>query len=292
MRILLVEDEDVHAKLTCRSMEKILKDASVNIIENGEACLNALKEDSNYDLIVLDYSLPKFNGLEVMKQIVEMGLTIPVIIVTGHGNEKVAVEAMKLGACDYVIKTEDYFSRMPYVARDCVEMARLRKEQTLLQAKLKESEERFRNLFLASSDAIMILDNQYRISSFNPATQAILGYEKAQLEQKFFSALLDDSIELDQITACLRDKGEVSNKELILVGEKGDRKTTLSSFFDIRNDQDQIIGLGCVFKDITERKKAEDKINALLEETKQKSEELARVNKTLEEYITGKRLPS
>ena len=292
MRILLVEDEEVHAKLTCRSMEKVFSDASINIIENGEACLNSLKEDSNYELIIMDYSLPKFNGLEVMKQIKEMGLTIPTIIVTGHGNEKVAVEAMKLGACDYIIKTEDYFSRMPYVARDCMEMARLRKEKILLQAKLKESEERFRNLFLASSDGIMILDNQYRISSFNPATQAILGYEKVKLEKRFFSTLLADSKELDQITDSLRDQGEISNKELILVGEKGDRKTTLSSFFDIRNDQDQIIGLGCVFKDITERKKAQEKINSLLEETKQKSEELTRVNKTLEEYITGKRLPS
>lgn len=292
MRILLVEDEDVHAKLTIRSMEKIFKDASVMLIENGEACLNALKEDSDYDLVILDYSLPKLNGLEVMKQIAKMDIGIPVIIVTGHGNEKVAVEAMKLGACDYIIKTEDYFSRMPYVARDCMEMYRLRKERTLLQAKLKESEERFRNMFLASSDGILILDNQYRISSFNPATQAILGYEKDNLEQRFFSTLLEDAKELDQITSSLRDQGQVSNKELILISKQGERKTTLSSFFDVRNDQDQIIGLGCVFKDITERKKAEDKISALLEETKQKSEELARVNKTLEEYITGKRLPS
>jgi len=292
MRILLVEDEDVHAKLTIRSMEKIFKDASIRLIENGEACINALKEDANYDLVILDYSLPKLNGLEVMKQIAKMDLGIPIIIVTGHGNEKVAVEAMKLGACDYVIKTEDYFSRVPYVARDCIEVARLRREKIQLEAKLKESEERFRNLFMASSDGIMILDNQYRISSFNPATQAILGYEKAKLEQKFLSDLFEDSRELDDITATLRDKGEVTNKELILVAKGGDPKTTLSSFFDIRNDQDQIIGLGCVFKDITERKKAEEKINALLEETKQKSEELARVNKTLEEYITGKRLPS
>ncbi|MGA1795708.1 MAG: response regulator [bacterium] len=292
MKILLVEDEDVHAKLTIRSLEKNIKDASVYLIGNGEACLNALKENPQYDLIILDYSLPKLNGLDVMKQIVKMGLDIPVIIVTGHGNEKVAVEAMKLGAFDYIIKTEDYFSRVPYTASDCVERYRLRKERTLLQARLKESEERFRNLFLASSDAIMILDNQFRISSYNPATQSIMGYQEIELSQRFFSTLLENPEEFDAITASLRDKGDVSSKELILVAKNGEKRTTLASFFDIRNDQDQIIGLGCVFKDITERKKAEDRINSLLEETKRKSEELARVNKTLEEYIMGKRLPS
>ena len=88
----------------------------------------------------------------------------------------------------------------------------------------------------------MILDNQFRISSYNPATLAIMGYKKDELPQRFFSTLLENPKEFDSITASLRDKGEVSSKELILVAKNGEKRTTLASFFDIRNDQDQIIG--------------------------------------------------
>lgn len=292
LKILLVEDETVHAKLTIRELEKTYKSIDIKHIENGEACLEALKEDQNYDLILLDYSLPKLNGLEAMKQIIQTDLKIPVILVTGHGNEKVAVEAMKLGASDYIIKTEEYFNRIPYVVRDCIEKDRLKKSKALLEAKLRESEERFRNLFIASTDGIMILDNQYRIMSCNPATLLTLGYKKGALEQRFFSSLAADSKQLDEIIRALSDKEEVTNRELILMAENGEQKTTLISFFEIRNDQDQIIGLGCVFKDITERKRDEDRIRALLDETQQKSEELTRLNKMLEEYITGKRSPA
>ncbi|MBN2373546.1 response regulator [bacterium] len=290
-KFLLVEDETVHAKLTIRELEKIYNSISIRHIENGEECIDSLKKDSNYDVVILDYSLPKLNGLEVMKQIKSMGLMMPVILVTGHGDEKVAVEAMKLGACDYVIKTEDYFSRIPYVASDCIEMSRLRREKTLLESKLKESEERFRNLFMASSDGILTMDNQNRIVSSNPATQAILGYTRENLESRFFNEIIKNPEKMDKIDGLLRDKGEVANYELILMDVKCESKTTLASFFYIRNDQNQIIGLGCVFKDITERKRNEERINALLEETQRKSQELARLNKVLEDYITGKRSP-
>jgi len=292
LKILLVEDEDIHAKLTDRELRKFTKSIFINRIEDGETCIETLKENSNYDLILLDYSLPKFNGLEIMRQIIQLNLQIPIILVTGHGNESVAVEAMKLGASDYIIKTEDYFSRIPYVVSDCVEKARLRKEKSLLEAKLKESEEKFRNLFLASTDSIIILDNQYRISSFNPATESILGYSKGALGKLFLKDLLLDKKSLDEIADTLRDQKGIANLELILKAKGGENKTTLASFFDIRNDKQQIIGMGCVFKDITERKRDEERIKALLDETQKKSEELAKLNKMLEEYITGKRSPS
>lgn len=292
LKILLVEDENIHAKLTIKELKKVFQSIDIKHIEDGESCIESLKLSHKYDLVLLDYSLPKLSGLEVMKQIIEMDLGIPTIIVTGHGNEKVAVEAMKLGACDYIIKSEEYFSRIPYVVRDCLEMAQLRKEKLSLQSKLKESEERFRNLFMASTDGILILDNQYRIISFNPATESILGYKKAQLENKFFTTLVEDAQQLEEITTSLSAQGEITNREYIFIAENGDRKITLASFFDIRNDKEQIIGLGCVFKDITARKRDEDRIKTLLEETQHKSEELARLNKMLEDYITGKRSPS
>ncbi len=293
LRLLLVEDEDIHAKLTIRELKKVFKSIDINRIEDGETCLEALRDDSNYDLILMDYSLPKLNGLEVMRQVFQMNLDIPIILVTGHGNESVAVEAMKLGASDYIIKTEDYFNRIPYVVRDCNEKFRLQKEKAVLEAKLEESEERFRNLFMASTDSIIIFDNQLRIISFNPATQIILGYSKEAIEKMSFSDLIQDKQTLNIIeNDIIRDKKGITNMELILTGENGILKTTLASFFDIRNDKNQIIGMGSVFKDITERKQNEEKIKALLDDTQRKSDELAKLNKMLEEYITGKRSPS
>ncbi|KAA0003979.1 MAG: response regulator [Thermoplasmata archaeon] len=73
--------------------------------DSGKKALNELSQEK-YDLILLDYRLPDMDGLEIMEEIERKGFNIPVIFLTGKGNERIAVEALKRGACDYITKDE------------------------------------------------------------------------------------------------------------------------------------------------------------------------------------------
>lgn len=106
VKILLVEDNVDQRELTLRAFQKKNPDIRITPVETGPACLAALGE-GRFDAVILDYSLPMMNGIEVLSEIQTKGYTVSVIMVTGRGDEKIAVEAMKRGACDYIIKRQN-----------------------------------------------------------------------------------------------------------------------------------------------------------------------------------------
>ena len=103
IKVLILEDIPVDAELVEREFKKTLKNYSLLVTDNEKGFIDALK---NYkpDLILSDYSLPQFDGMEAIKLTKEISPLIPVIIVTGSINEEIAVECMRAGAVNYVIK--------------------------------------------------------------------------------------------------------------------------------------------------------------------------------------------
>lgn len=126
VKILLVEDNVDQREMTLRAFRK--KDPGLQIIpvETGPGCLEALAQD-RFDVIILDYSLPMMNGIDVLTEIQEGGYAVPVIMVTGQGDEKIAVEAMKRGAYDYIIKSHDYHQNLPPIALKVIDQHRLKR---------------------------------------------------------------------------------------------------------------------------------------------------------------------
>ena len=92
------------------------------------------------DLIVLDYRLPDTDGIELMKTFRARGLGIPVIFVTTADSVQLAVEAMKLGAEDFVQKQEGYLAILPLLVREALERQQLRQEKTHLEGELRQAE--------------------------------------------------------------------------------------------------------------------------------------------------------
>jgi diguanylate cyclase (GGDEF)-like protein len=126
IHLLLVEDNIDQRELTLRSFRKKLPEVQITAVENGPASLQKLGEE-RYDAVILDYSLPMLNGLEVLKLIQERGYLMPVVMVTGQGDEKLAVEAMKRGAYDYIIKTQNYHETLPMVVEKVIEKYQLKR---------------------------------------------------------------------------------------------------------------------------------------------------------------------
>ena len=138
-RILLVEDDPAHAELAGRVL---LREANVNEVvrvESGQDCLERLANDCNFDLILLDYSLPGIDGLETLGEINKNGYDMPVIMVTGHGDEAVAAEAIKIGAYDYVVKSGNYLAALPAVAMKALENHRTKRKNAQLRENIEQN---------------------------------------------------------------------------------------------------------------------------------------------------------
>ena len=135
--ILLIEDNPDHAEL----IESALKaDFQVYWAKSGKSGLEYLKglpPGAIPGLILVDYSLPGFDGLRVIESIIREGLDIPLIMITGQGDEEIAVRAMKLGACDYLVKTGRYLSMLPVAIQKALEWNKTAKEKARQEEELK-----------------------------------------------------------------------------------------------------------------------------------------------------------
>ncbi|MDQ1316627.1 MAG: hypothetical protein QG588_274 [Candidatus Poribacteria bacterium] len=171
--ILLVEDNDDHALLAQIALSKSEYGFQMDHVDSPEGCFIAL-EKKNYSAILLDFSLPKKNGLEILKEIRMISYDAPVIMITSHGDEQIAVEAMKNGAYDYVSKTDDYLNRLPVVIQRAIGSHEMSKEQVRLQAKIEESEDRLRKIFNNVEVGIIEIKDDCQISYTNPKAKLYL----------------------------------------------------------------------------------------------------------------------
>ncbi|RKY62835.1 MAG: hypothetical protein DRP95_00530 [Candidatus Latescibacterota bacterium] len=136
IRALLVEDNPDHAELVQVYLER--EGIRVDVVGCGRGCLDRAGE--GYGVILLDYSLPDIDGLEVLRELRGRGVDTPVVIITGHGDEQVAVQAMKGGAYDYVVKSGAYFLAIPEVVRRAVETHRTARDKERLERELIQAE--------------------------------------------------------------------------------------------------------------------------------------------------------
>ena len=143
IRVLLVEDSGNDALLLLRQLHKGGYEPVSKRVETAQTMRAALDEQL-WDIVISDYVLPGFGGLEALEVLKAKGLDLPFIVVSGQIGEDVAVKAMKAGAHDYMMK--DNLTRLvPAVERELRE-AQVRLERKRSQVALRESEERFRQL--------------------------------------------------------------------------------------------------------------------------------------------------
>jgi CheY-like chemotaxis protein len=104
-RVLLIEDSRDHQFLLMKILNKI-GIGKIFVCETGEQGIGKLKSDPSFNLLIVDYSLPGISGIDVIREVRKSNPKIPIIMITGLGSEKVAVQAMKLGIQDYLTKEE------------------------------------------------------------------------------------------------------------------------------------------------------------------------------------------
>jgi DNA-binding NtrC family response regulator len=178
LRVLIVEDLEDDALLLIRELKKGGCDPVYERVETAAAMKKALKE-KQWDIILCDYNMPKFNGSSAIAVLKESNIDIPVIIVSGTIGEETAVECMRLGAQDYIMKA-NLFRLCPAIARE-LEEAEVRSKQKQTEELLSASEVRYRRLFETAQDGILILDAETgQIADVNPFLIEMLGYAKEE----------------------------------------------------------------------------------------------------------------
>ena len=127
LTIVIIEDEEAHYSLMKRAITKELAHASIHHFQDADTCLDHL-DNIIPNVIITDYLLPGMNGIAFLEALRQQKKDIPVIMITGQGDEKIAVQAMKLGAIDYVVKSGSFFTLLPAII-----------ERTLRKGKLELS---------------------------------------------------------------------------------------------------------------------------------------------------------
>ena len=176
IRILYVDDSRLDRELVRHALEK--EHGGFEVIEAASHAEFEERLLDDYDLVLSDFNILGFEGLQVLDAMREKDPTVPVVIVTGTGSEEVAVDAMKRGAADYVIKTPQHIRRLPHTIEAALEKRRLAEQQRTAELALRRSEEQYRNMFESVADAVLVLDFNLRILDVNPAACTKYGYAR------------------------------------------------------------------------------------------------------------------
>jgi len=146
---LLVEDNTSHAELVCDELETVLQGWTLDV---APTLADARRRMSSrrYDLLVFDFRLPDGDGIELLREIRSAGIDTATIFVTTASSAKLAVEAMKLGADDYLVKEEGYLAILPYLVQEVLGRRRLAEERHVLEERLQRAERAATLGYLAS----------------------------------------------------------------------------------------------------------------------------------------------
>ncbi|MGH7788320.1 MAG: ATP-binding protein [Candidatus Binatia bacterium] len=278
--MLLVEDDPLDAELEARAISAAGFDCTWERVDNEPAFIACL-DAGEYDVVLSDYSLPTYDGLAALRLVRSRGLDVPFILVSGALGEEAAIESLKLGATDYVLKGR--LDRLAPVLRRALSDTEERRQRARAEAALRQSEERYRSLVQSARDIIVTLAPDGTFTSANPAFAAVLGWSPDDYLGRAFSTLVhpdDLAAAVAVLARALRGESIATFEQRVLTA-RGDYLVQEITATQQRNDEGEVIGLLTIARDITDRKIAEARLRDLaleaaeLHHTQQEEAEVA-----------------
>ncbi len=217
-RILILEDNADDAEFAERELRKGNVDFSSKVIATREAFLEGL-ETFSPDLFLSDCTLPGFDGLSALAIARERRPGVPFIFFSGTMNDELAVESLKQGATDYILK--DRRRRLAPAVKRALREVETRSKQTRTIQALRESEAHYRMLVEGVSDySIYMLDRAGRISSWNAGAERLFGFGPEEILGQHFSCFFSNEESLrdrpEQVLQRAMEQGRVEEEALRL----------------------------------------------------------------------------
>lgn len=258
VRILILEDFPSDLELVQYQLKKSELPLDVRAVDNPS---DFEKELTHFapDLILSDYNLPQFTALDALKILKSRALDTPLILVTGTQSDETAVECLKAGAEDYILKNN--LIRLNSAIHHVLEKRNTLREKNAALTALKESETRYRNLFENSTDMVYTLDAKGHATSLNPAFKSITGFEPQEWIGKHFSEIIhrSDFEYLRGLFKSVMNGTTVPPSEIRLL--RNDGLYTFVEFTAVPlYEHGRVNGVLGIVRDISGRKRAEERI--------------------------------
>ena len=262
IHILLLEDVVSDSDLVQRELAKAKISFSGMRVDTREDFMQALWEFKPH-IILADYSLPQFGAMEALRLLKGANADVPFILVTGSHSEEVAVECMKEGADDYILKAS--LTRLPSAIKNTLKKREAEREKEATETAFRRSEEQLRLITENTRDLICLLDLKFRFIYASPSYGLVLGLEPKNLvdtdglevihpeDVGAFKAALDEALFFrDSRTAELRFRQSDAPWQLF--------ESAVSYIFDEDGQPQRIL---IVSRDTSDRKRAEKEIRKL-----------------------------
>jgi PAS domain S-box-containing protein len=250
----MVEDSEDDELLIIHELKKGGYNPVYERIETAVAMKKALK-DRQWDIILCDYSLPKFNAPSAIAELKEANIDIPIIIISGTIGEDVAIECMRLGAQDYIMKHN--MSRLCSATARELKDAEVRSREKHMAEKLRYEEQRCRAVVEHSLDIIAILNPEGIITNINPAVERVLGFKpEERIGAKGFELVHPDDMKFltDSFNTLVKDTNSPAIKGEMHLRHKDGRWRTME-FVGSNLVKGNVVEAVIVnYRDITERK--------------------------------------
>lgn len=260
LRVLILEDSEDDALLLIRELKKGDYNPLFKRVQDREAMLQALSE-REWDIIISDYVMPQFTGLAALKLMRGQGIDLPFIIVSGNIGEDIAVEAMRAGAQDYIVKGS-YGRLIPAVRRELAEVVQ-RRQRKWAEDALRTQGELLRRVVDSVPQAVAWKSDGliYEGCNLNYADMVglqspsdIVGRSDSDLPRTLGvpSALAKEERRVIQ-----DNRAQLHVIEEVLLND-GSERCFDRSRIPLQDGEGKVVGLLCVSDDITDRRKAEE----------------------------------
>ncbi|MEH0020484.1 MAG: response regulator [Desulfobacter sp.] len=270
-KILTIDDE----AYIRQSIRTYLEDYGFTVVEaeNGRHGIEVFAETCP-DLVLLDLRMPEMDGLQVLDLLGKQAPDIPVVVASGTGNMTSVVEALRLGAWDYIFKPIEDMSVMKHSIEKCLKESRLKKENKAYQERLEDlvkertlelekSEHRYKAVFEYTGTAAIIIEADDTISMANSRFAELVGIKRSAIEgaKKWHEFVAPRDIDIMANHLSTRNVAtEISLQyEVELMDDRGSSKYVYVSLGRIPETDRQVVSL----LDVTEKRRAERRWESL-----------------------------
>lgn len=258
--ILMLEDVASDAELVKFELRQAHISFTIRLVDTRQDFLRELEEQTP-DVILADYSLPNFDGLSALELTRKIYPEIPFIFVSGAMGEEVAIDSLKQGATDYVLKQR--LDRLGPAVKRALREAAERRQRHQAEEMLRESEERFRTLFQTAGSVIAVVDLKGRLLEFNLEAEQVTGWPRQEALGRGFLELLVPAAYEEAVKSDFKKvlAGQViRGLEIPLkLREQGERQF-MWNVNRLLGKDGEVLGAIAVGQDIAKRKRAEEEL--------------------------------
>jgi PAS domain S-box-containing protein len=253
LNVLSLEDSEIDFEIISEQLIKANYNLKIVRVEEEWEFISLIR-DNNYDIILADYSLPQFDAFEALRLCRIYCPDVPFICVSGSIGEITAIELLKMGAVDYVLK--DRMERLPFAVQRALNETKEKEEKKQVELSLHNSEEKYRTIFENVHDVFYQIDLDGIIREISPSVIFFSEFNRTELLGKSVYGLFANAFERDKLFRQIQENGEVRDYEIDIKIKIGEIKYASVNARLIYNDgkPDHIDGS---MRDITERKHAE-----------------------------------